>query len=80
MLKLYSMKLVAFAATGWKPESRPVALKFVHGLANVDWVMVWFFVKLFESLVNQRPVSMGYSTYNWKAMVSPFWAVTSDGL
>ena len=36
MLKLNCMKDVALAATGWKPESRPLSLKFVHGLANVD--------------------------------------------
>ena len=46
MVKLYSMKLVAFVGTNWKPESRPVALKFVQGLANVDCVMVWFLLKL----------------------------------
>ena len=46
MVKLYCMKDVALAATGWKPESIPLSLKFAHGLANVDCVMVWFFDKL----------------------------------
>ena len=46
MVKLYSMKDVAFVGTNWNPESRPVALKFEHGDANVDWVMVWFLLKL----------------------------------
>ena len=46
MLKLYCMNDVAFAATGWKPESSPSSLKFAHGAANVDCVTVWFFDRL----------------------------------
>ncbi len=33
--------LVAFADTGWKPESTPLAIG-EHGAANVDCVTVWF--------------------------------------
>jgi len=32
----------ALAATGWKPEARPLAI-LVQGAAKVDWVTVWFF-------------------------------------
>lgn len=46
MVKLYCWKVVALVGTNWKPESRPVSLKFVQGLANVDCVMVWFLLKL----------------------------------
>lgn len=39
MVKVHCMKEVAFAATGWKPESTTVpsaCVKFAHGDANVD--------------------------------------------
>ena len=49
MVKLYCMNEVASAATGWKPESRPVSLMFAHGCAKVDWVTVWFLDKLLQS-------------------------------
>lgn len=48
-MKLKVGKLVAFAATGMKPESTPVLpfarVSIVHGSAKVDWVTVWFFGK-----------------------------------
>lgn len=43
-VKVHCMKVVEFGGTNWKPESTPPA-KAVHGVANVDWVTVWFLVK-----------------------------------
>lgn len=49
-MKLKVGKLVAFAATGMKPESTPVLpfarVSIVHGSAKVDWVTVWFLATL----------------------------------
>lgn len=59
--------VVALAATGMKPESKPtwpevdVRVRERHGVAKEDWVTVWFF------------------TWNWKVMVSPTLAEMFDG-
>lgn len=60
-------KVVASAATGMKPESKPICPEVEvdvserHGALKDDWVTVWFFCM------------------NWKVMVSPTCAVMLDG-
>ena len=57
IVKLKVGKLVAFAATGIKPESMPVLpfarVMSVHGSAKVDWVTVWFLATLIPNAVHQ---------------------------
>ena len=60
IVKLKVGKLVAFAATGMKPESTPVLpfarVMIEHGSAKVDWVTVWFLATLLQIVPHQPPI------------------------
>jgi len=66
MLNEYCMTVCESWGMNWKPESRPVSLKFVQGVWNVDCVTVWFFETNWNAMVSpSTAVMLGGLNASW---------------
>jgi len=79
MLILQTGNWVALAATGMNPESIPLTLvvvlrKGVQGVANADWVTVWFFEWNSNSMTSPMEAEMLEGVY--VRPLAPTWMVT----